>query len=362
MNWIMKHLKPGVPAALMAAGLFGMSAPLAKKLLGDIPPLFLAGFLYLGSGIGLSLLFLLQHSFRKGKIPVSQREAELKGHDYLLLAGAILCGGVLGPIMLTVGLSTTSGSTASLLLTTEGILTALVASIFFQEAVGRRIWTAAFLMLLGSMVLSYRTDENGFTFSPGALLVIGACLMWAFDNNLTRGLSGKDPFAIARSKGLVAGPASLVLACMTGERITHMTPVIGALLVGMFSYGVSLVLFVYALRHLGSARTGAYFGIGPFVGAFVSVILLRDPVTWMLFISASLMAVGAWILLKEEHSHEHAHEHLWHEHRHTHNDGHHQHEHLDEITGEIDHSHMHEHRPITHTHDHTPELHHRHTH
>lgn len=362
MSGILKSLKPGVPAALIAAGLFGLSAPLAKKLLGDIPPLFLAGFLYLGSGMGLSLIVPLQRLSAKGKTSVTQREAEITAKDYLLLAGAILCGGLFGPILLTVGLSITPGATASLLLCTEGILTALVASILFHEAVGRRIWTAAFIMLLGSMVLSYKSDEAGLAFSPGALLVIGACFMWALDNNLTRNLSGKDPFAIARIKGLAAGPASIALACMTGERITHITPVIGALIVGMFSYGVSLVLFVYALRHLGSARTGAFFGIGPFIGASVSVLLLKDPVTWMLLTSASLMAAATWILLKEEHSHEHTHEHTWHEHRHTHDDKHHIHEHPDEISEDNDHSHLHEHHSITHTHDHTPELHHRHSH
>jgi drug/metabolite transporter (DMT)-like permease len=355
-------LKPGVTAALLAAALFGVSAPLAKKLLGEIPPLFLAGLLYLGSGIGLSLLYMAYCLAPQKNGSSINREAKLKGKDYLWLAGAILCGGIAGPILLTVGLSGTSGSAASLLLNTEGILTAFVAAIIFREAVGKRIWIAALMMLLGSLALSYKPDDMVIAFSPGALMVAGACLMWAFDNNLTRNLSEKDPFAIARSKGLVAGITTFVIACVAGEKFPHITPVIGSLFVGMFGYGVSLVLFVNALRHLGSARTGAYFGIGPFVGALVSVILLKDPITWMLLVAASFMALGARILLKEDHSHEHAHEHICHEHRHTHDDGHHAHEHNGGIAEDKDHSHLHEHEPIVHEHAHTPELHHRHSH
>jgi drug/metabolite transporter (DMT)-like permease len=355
-------LKPGVTAALVAAALFGVSAPLAKKLLGEIPPLFLAGFLYLGSGIGLTLLHMAHCLAPRKEAASIDREAKLKGKDYLWLAGAILCGGITGPIMLTVGLSVTSGSAASLLLTIEGILTAFVAAIIFREAVSTRIWIAALMMLLGSLALSYKPDSMVIAFSPGALLVAGTCLMWAFDNNLTRNLSEKDPFTIARIKGLVAGITTSIIACVAGERFPHITPVIGSLCVGMFGYGVSLVLFVYALRHLGSARTGAYFGIGPFIGALISVILLKDPITWMLVMTAFFMALGAWVLLREDHSHEHAHEHIWHEHRHTHEDGHHAHVHHGGIAEDEDHSHLHEHEPIVHEHAHTPELHHRHSH
>jgi drug/metabolite transporter (DMT)-like permease len=355
-------LKPGVAAAFMAASLFGISTPLAKSLLGDISPLFLAGLLYLGSGLGLTAIYVFNHLALRKKTDLNSTEAGLERNDFFWLAGAVLCGGVLGPIMLTSGLSLTTGSAASLLLNMEGILTAFVAAFVFREAVDKRIWIAALMMLFGSLALSYKPNEMVLAFSPGAILVTGACLMWAFDNNLTRNLSGKDPFTIARSKGLAAGITTLVIAWCAGEKFPLITPVIGSLCVGMFGYGVSLVLFVYALRHLGSARTGAYFGIGPFVGALVSVILLKDPITWLLLMAAFFMALGAWILLKEEHIHEHVHEYTWHEHRHTHEDGHHWHEHAEGIREDTDHSHLHEHKPLAHEHAHTPELHHRHPH
>lgn len=355
-------LRPGITVALLAAALFGISTPFTKKLLSEIQPLYLAGLLYLGSGTGLSLIMMARNLIAGHGSRLLCREAPLKGHEYLWLTGAIVCGGVLAPMMLTMGLSLTYGSVASLLLNLEGLLTGIVALALFKEAVGARIWAVAALMLLGSLSLSYEPSRMTAILPQGSLLVVGACLMWAFDNNLTRALSGKDPFSIARLKGLAAGACSLTIAAIAGEKLPSAGAAISAMTVGAFCYGASLVFFVYALRHLGSTRTGALFGLGPFIGAVASVLTLREPVTWMLLLSALCMGLGTWILVREEHIHEHTHEPVIHEHRHNHEDTHHAHGHLEGVDGSGEHCHLHQHEPITHCHSHTPELHHRHIH
>lgn len=353
--------RQGIIAAIVAAGLFGMSAPLAKMLLGEIPSLRLAGLLYLGSGIGLSLIWVIDFIRNHNNKDNTQKEAPLRGKDFLWLSLAILCGGILGPIMLIFGLSGTAGSSASLLLNLEGILTALVAFIFFKEAIGKKVWFSILLMVAGGIVISYTPSATGFTLSTGSLLIVGACLMWALDNNFTRNLSDRDPFSIARIKGLTAGLVSTSLSFIFKEPPSASAPVAGALLLGAFSYGISLVLFIIALRHLGSARTGAYFGLGPFIGAVFAIILLKEPITPTLLITAILMGIGVWLLLGEEHDHEHTHSEMTHEHSHTHDD-HHRHEHVGSNEISEPHSHIHTHLTFTHFHPHTPDLHHRHSH
>lgn len=356
-----KTSKEGITAAVIAAALFGVSAPLAKMLLGEIPPLRLAGLLYLGSGIGLSIIAAAGYVKKRIKKDISVKEAPIKGRDYIWLALAVLCGGVLGPIMLTTGLVNTSGSSAALLLNLEGILTALAAFLFFKEAIDKRVWAAIGLIIAGGIVISYEPSKQGLNFSAGALLVFGACLMWALDNNFTRNLSDKDPFAIARIKGLAAGAVSISISYFMNEPASAVAPSAAALVIGAFSYGVSLVLFVVSLRHLGAARTGAYFSLGPFIGATFAVILLKEPITASLVISALLMGVGVWLLLGEKHSHEHCHDEMLHDHSHVH-DEHHRHDHEEGQDCTEPHSHEHLHLPLTHFHAHMPDLHHRHLH
>lgn len=345
--------------ALLAAALFGISAPLAKLLLSEMEPLPLAGLLYLGSGVGLMLLALGKKTlFRRNRNRSS--EARLKGNDYLYLLGAIFCGGVAAPIALMFGLSMTLGSSASLLLNLEGVLTALLAALIFREAVGRNVWFALALMLAGGVLLSVSEESMKWGFPLGSLLVTTACLMWALDNNLTRHLSDKDPFAIARLKGLAAGCAVTVTAVLFKQPLPGTKVILSALLLGAFSYGASLVLFVYALRHLGAARTGAFFGTAPFIGGAVALLLLSEPVTLSLIAAGVLMAAGVWFVLREAHLHEHSHDGLCHEHPHRH-DEHHQHEHEEAACAEP-HCHEHEHRMLVHSHAHVPDVHHRHRH
>lgn len=356
-----EHLKAGragAAAALLASLFFGVSTPFSKMLLGHVTPVMLAALLYLGSWLGLFTISLIRRLRVK-----EAHEAGLQGRDYFYLLGSIAAGGIGAPILLIYGLSISLGSVASLVLNVEGVFTALVASMIFKEAVGRRIWAAAAFMLAGGAALSYSPAPEGWAFSWGPVLVAGSALMWAIDNNLTRQLAHKDPFVISRIKGLAAGATNLVLALALGEALPAGGSLAGSLALGAVSYGVSLVFFVYALRHLGASRTGTYFGAAPFIGMLASIIVLSEPFTMRLAVASALMLAGLWTIFSEFHEHEHTHESFCHEHRHEH-DEHHDHGHEGE--GELDsrgpHCHMHEHGVLTHSHAHVPDLHHYHRH
>ncbi len=346
--------KRGVLYALAAAALFGASAPFAKMLIEGSSPQLLAGLLYLGSGIGLFIVSTVRRRARESA------EAPLTRRDAPWLAAAILSGGVVGPVLLMIGLARTPASSASLLLNLEGVFTATLAWVVFRENVDRRIALGMFAIVVGGLVLSWagRADFGGVV---GPLAVAGACLCWGVDNNFTQKVSGGDPVQVAMLKGLVAGTVNTVLAALLGAQRPHL-PVIGsALTLGFLSYGVSLVLFVLALRHLGTARTGAYFSIAPFIGAAVAVFGFHERPTLFLVIGGACMAVGVCLHLTERHEHEHVHEELEHTHAHIH-DEHHQHAHSpDDPPGEP-HSHRHRHEPLAHSHPHYPDIHHRHSH
>jgi drug/metabolite transporter (DMT)-like permease len=346
---------PGAPMAMASAALFGASTPLAKLLLGNgVNPWLLAGLLYLGSGLGLSVVH-----FGRRAIGIAPAEAPLRRADLPWLGLVILTGGVIGPVLLMLGLSTTPASSAALLLNVEGLATMAIAWLAFKENVDRRLLVGAAAILGGAVILSWQGGPAGF--GLGALAIAGACIAWGIDNNLTRKLSSADPVQIAMLKGLVAGAVNLILALATGAHMPALAPLAGAAVVGFLGYGVSLVLFVLALRHLGAARTGAYFSTAPFIGALLALAIFREPVTVQLLAAAFLMAVGLWLHLAEAHEHEHAHERLEHEHRHVH-DAHHQHEHGPLDPPSEPHSHWHQHAPMTHKHPHYPDLHHRHGH
>jgi drug/metabolite transporter (DMT)-like permease len=341
--------------ALASATLFGASTPLAKLLLGGgTDPWLLAGLLYLGSGVGLSLV-------RAGRrlAGVAEIEAPLRAADIPWLAAIILAGGVAGPGLLMLGLSTTSASSASLLLNVEGLATMAIAWLVFRESVDRRLLLGAFAILGGAALLSWRGGPAGL--GIGGLAILGACVAWGIDNNLTRKLSSADPVQITVIKGLVAGAANLALAFAHGARLPSAAGIAAAGVLGFFGYGVSLVLFVLALRRLGAARTGAYFSTAPFLGAAISLAIFHEPPTLRLGAAAILMGLGVYLHLSERHEHEHTHEALDHEHSHTH-DAHHRHAHgPNDPIGEP-HAHRHRHAPLRHKHPHYPDLHHRHGH
>jgi drug/metabolite transporter (DMT)-like permease len=338
--------------ALASAALFGASTPLAKLLVGEVQPLALAGLLYLGSGIGLLVWFLLRKR--------EERATNLSRADLPWLAGAILAGGVVGPALLMYGLTRTDGGTASLLLNLEAVLTASIAWIVFRENVDRRVFLGMVAIVAGGVVLSWDEMPRGGGLT-GPLLIAGGCLAWAIDNNLTRRVSGGDAVTIAGVKGLVAGAANLSLALFQGAALPGTGILASAAAVGFFGYGISLVLFVVALRNLGTARTGAYFSVAPFFGAALALLVLRESASAAFWIAAALMALGVWLHLTERHEHEHVHEPMEHTHPHAHDD-HHQHGHGFAWQGDEPHTHPHRHRRMTHSHPHYPDLHHRHDH
>ncbi|HEY2337259.1 MAG TPA: DMT family transporter [Burkholderiales bacterium] len=336
--------------ALLSAALFGASTPLAKALVQEVAPLTLAGLLYLGSGLGLALWRAMVRTKGEAGMPVAKQ-------DLPWLAAAIACGGVAGPALLMYGLQRTDGSTASLLLNLEAVFTALLAWVVFRENVDRRVFLGMAAIVAGGAILSAGELSAG----SGALFIGGACLCWALDNNLTRRVSGGDAVVLAALKGLVAGPVNLALAWSQGAHLPAL-PLAGAvLLLGLAGYGISLVLFIRALRNLGTARTGAYFSVAPFFGAALALLLLGEQPGAAFWAAASLMALGVWLHISERHEHEHVHEPLFHEHEHLH-DEHHRHEHASASAAREPHTHPHRHEALRHRHPHYPDLHHRHGH
>ena len=344
-------MKTGVGYALAGAALFGASIPVAKLLAGRIEPVMLAGLLYAGSGLGLSAFMLLRHAAQ------GAQSAALARSDYPWLAGTVLSGGVVGPVLLMLGLAATSASAASLLLNLEGVFTALLAWFAFRENFDRRIMLGMFLIVCGGALLGWRPGD--FALSWPALAIAGACLCWAIDNNLTRKISSGDAAKIAAIKGLVAGAVNLSMSVALGTALPALRDAAAATAVGLAGYGISLVLFIVALRHLGTARTGAYFSIAPFMGAALSFVLLGETPDLAFWMAAVLMGAGVALHLTEHHEHPHIHDLVTHTHAHVH-DEHHQHHH--DYDGGKPHTHPHTHEPLSHQHPHYPDSHHRHGH
>lgn len=333
--------------ALGSAVLFGAAAPAVKPIAGDMHPVLLAGLLYLGSFLGLALL-------RRA----APAEAKLRRRDLPVLGAAIAAGGIGAPVLLVWGLSGLTASAASLLLAAEAVLTMVLAALFFREAIAGRVWVAA-LLILGAAAMLAWTPGLALPVSLHAMAVLAACLLWGLDNNLSARIAHADPFAIARWKGLVAGGVNTSL----GLALAPAMPTagwLGPLAIGALGYGVSLVLYLLALRHIGAGRTAAHFGTAPFFGAILAIVFLHEPVTPLVLAAFTLTAAATWLALSERHGHEHTHEAMEHDHRHVH-DEHHRHSHAGD-EGEEPHAHPHRHAPLRHSHPHFPDLHHRHRH
>lgn len=340
----------GAAAGLAAAVLFGAGTPIAKLLLGQTSPWLLAGLLYTASGLTLSLWRIARRSPRVHILPV----------EVAPLTGAVLFGGVLAPVLLMLGLVAMPASGASLLLNAEGLFTALIAWFVFKEATDRRMVTGFALIAVGAAVLGW-PGQPQFAGTWPTLAVLGACLCWGIDNNLTRMVARNDPVWLAAVKGAVAGPANLAIAFLLGAHLPDARAIGGAAAVGVLSYGVSLVLFIAALASLGSARAGAYFSVAPFFGAILA-LAFGEPFTWTLAIAAGLMGAGIALHLTEHHDHAHTHAALTHDHWHRHDDGHHSHAHDPAVAAAFRHSHEHTHPAIQHSHPHYPDADHRHDH
>lgn len=348
--------EPGIRAALVSAVLFGAATPLAKLLLENIAPLALAGILYLGSAAGLFLWLGWRGVRGRSLQPLA---LGLARPDLPWLICAIASGGVVAPVLLLEGLTRTPASVASLLLNLEAVFTAVLAWMVFREHTDRRIVLGMGLLVAAGAVLGWSgPPETGFSWGP--LAVAGACLCWGIDNNLTRRISGGNPIAIAAWKGLIAGSVNGLLAGLSTP-LPAWDVAAAAAVLGTFSYGVSLVLFVVSLARLGSARTGAYFSASSLFGAALSLVLLDEAPGLLFWIGAGLTAAGLWLHASERHAHPHSHDSLAHTHHHAH-EAHHQHPHDGSGDETGSHRHFHVHEPLTHSHPHYPDLHHRHRH
>ena len=344
----------GVVFALLAAFLFGASTPLAKLLIGDVPPVMLGGLLYLGSGVGLSVYRLVRDK--------SWQASGMQDGEWKWLAGAIFFGGVVGPVALMYGLISTSGSTASLMLNLESVLTAVIAWVVFKENADKRIVLGMLAIVSGGVVLTFQPDtqESGSSLLGLAAIAL-ACTCWAIDNNLTRKVSASDPVFIASTKGLLAGIVNCTIALMMGMQFPEIQTTVFAMTLGLCGYGISLVLFVLALRGLGTARTGAYFSTAPFIGSAVALVFMGESASTAFWLASVLMGLGVWLHISEVHEHEHTHEVLEHSHAHSH-DEHHQHDHSDGEVFSDNHVHWHRHKAQKHKHPHYPDIHHQHSH
>lgn len=318
----------------------------------------MASFLYLGSGIGLALLKL----FLQWRHSDLVDEARINKSDIPWLAIAIISGGVLAPIILMFSLKATPAATASLLLNFESVATTLIAILIFKESADKRVWSSIILITLGSVLISWNPTA-AWGFSMGALGIVLACIFWGIDNNFTCKISLKDPLTIVIVKGLCAGSFSLILGLSLGNPFPDLTPILPTMLLGFFSYGMSIYLFVKAMRALGAARTSALFSTAPFIGAIISLIIFNESQGELFYISTLIIIAGVVLLLYENHGHRHRHFAAEHNHRHNHHDDHHNHIHSQgQIPESGYHAHIHTHEPTEHTHPHKPDIHHRHEH
>lgn len=348
----MNDSRRGVLLGFAAAVSFGVSAPLAKQLLDEMPPQLLAGVLYLGACVALLVARAL-----RGR---TAAESQLHRTDVPALAGLVVSGGVIAPVLLLFGLQRLSGAQGSLLLNLEGPVTLGLALVIFREHLDRRALAAAGAIFGGAALLSW-ADPSGVRDVLGVVLIAGACAMWALDNNLTQRLTVRDPYSIVIVKTGVAGLVNTLLAVALGVTRPSSVFVALALCLGAVSYGVSVLLDAYALRLLGAAKEAAIFGTAPFIGAAVAVLFFNDRLSSVEVSGAIAMAVGVALLLRERHRHAHRHLPLEHEHAHVH-DVHHQHHHAAGTVATEPHAHPHRHTELVHAHEHSSDAHHRHGH
>jgi drug/metabolite transporter (DMT)-like permease len=343
-------------AALVAALFFGCIAPGSKLLSKNLPPQSMAGLMYFFAGIGLFAILLLRKNIRSSF-------SRIQKTDYKWFALATIFGGVLGPAFLIYGISRISGSTASLLLNLEAVLTSLIAWFIFKEHFEKKIVYGIILIILGCLTLALNSNASagGVDSLLGFGLICFACLSWGIDNNVTRSISHLDPILISSFKGLIAGSANLLLGYFIGEQISVNIEVLQIGILGFLGIGVSLVAFIVSLGSIGTARTGAIFSTAPFIGFLLSLLFLNESPNIPFFIALTLMAGGLWLHLSEDHSHEHSHVEIEHSHEHSHDD-HHQHEHSDNDPAGEPHVHKHFHKALTHKHPHFPDIHHLHKH
>ena len=335
--------------ALAAALLFGLSTPLVQRFGAGLGAFTTAALLYAGAALASLLM----------RQPVG-REARLRRTDLTRIVAMAGFGAVLGPVALAWGLQHTSGASASLLLTTEALFTALLAWWMYGETVNRRIASAMLLLLVGGLVLVVEKGLAGNMQLSGMLAVLVATVAWGVDNTLSRAVAERDPGDVVLVKAGLGAGATTAMALLVGDPLPGVGAGLALVAIGSTGYGLSLRLYLLAQREFGAARTGSVFAFAPFVGAAGAFALGERSGTWMLVLGGALMLAGVVLHLFESHGHIHDHDELAHEHAHTHDDGHHGHTHAESPVGS--HSHLHRHVALSHQHPHAPDAHHRHKH
>ena len=339
--------------AILAAALYGISSPVSKILLKEIPSTLMASFLYLGAGLGMSIVGFIKHKKSKEKTEARLTKEELPFTTFMVLLD------IVAPIFLMIGLSMTTASNASLLNNFEIVATSLIALLIFKESISKRLWGAIALITVSSIILSVE-DISSFSFSFGSIFVLLACICWGLENNCTRKLSVKDPLEIVVIKGFGSGISSLLIALALGEQTNNIPYIIAALLLGFFAYGLSIFFYIYAQRDLGAARTSAYYAIAPFIGVGLSLMIFREMPTFSFVIALVIMIIGTYFASTEQHNHSHSHTVITHEHSHSHDEDHHNHIHDKTIMGK--HNHRHTREEYSHSHKHSQDIHHSHAH
>ena len=282
-----QEMRKGIILAILAAVLYAVSSPFSKILLNEMPPTLMAGFLYLGAGIGMSLIAISRRVRQVETTEIHLSKAEM---PYIV---AMILLDIAAPICMLIGLNATTAANASLLNNFEIVATALIALVIFRECISKRLWMGILFVTLSSVILSFE-DVTSLEFSYGSLFVLLAAVFWGLENNCTRKLSSCDPLEIVLLKGIFSGTGSIVIGLVIGERLMNLWSVIAVMAVGIVSYGLSIYFYVHAQRLLGAARTSAYYAVSPFIAAFLSILIFGQIPEVTYFIALILMAVGAW--------------------------------------------------------------------
>jgi drug/metabolite transporter (DMT)-like permease len=340
----------GVLLAFAAAALFGATAPLVQRSSVAVGAIAAAGLMYLGAGLtGLLLMTVRRHAF----------EPALQGRALARLLAVALVGAALAPALLVLGLKRTDAATGSLLLVLEAPFTLLLARLFLREHLSLRVVLAMSLILVGGLALAVRPAAGPASWTGGALIA-GATLSWSVENILSRGLADSDPLSVVAGKGILGSAAAMLVAWAADQTGIPLGPAVALVAIGCVGYGLSLQLYLRAMRLVGAGRTASVFAAAPFFGAIIALAMGGPWPGPRFLLAAPLMAAGVWLHVTERHQHRHSHEPLEHEHEHSHDDGHHQHHHQPTPAGP--HSHPHRHEPVTHDHEHGEDIHHRHPH
>lgn len=283
-----QKIKKGIAFAILAAVLYAINAPFSKILLEFMPPTLMAGFLYVGAGIGMIFIALMRKIKKYEAKELKLTKSEL---PYTI---AMIVLDIAAPICLLFGLNSTTAANASLLNNFEIVATAIIALMVFKEKISTRLWFGIFFVTLSCGILSFE-DVSSLRFSYGSLFVLLATICWGFENNCTRKISSKDPLQIVLLKGIFSGIGSLIIGLFIGEQIEALWSIVAVLCVGFVAYGLSIYFYVYAQRLLGAARTSAYYAVAPFIAAILSLIIFREIPDVTYFVVLVLMIVGAWL-------------------------------------------------------------------